>query len=705
MATLVLTTVGGLFGPVGAAIGALAGQAVDAAIFRPAGREGPRIADLRVQTSSYGTQVPQLYGAMRVAGTVIWATDLRERADTQGGGKGRPSLTTYNYSASFAVALSSRPVRGVGRIWADGNLLRGAAGDFKSGIGAFRLQDGSADQPVDPMIAADRDAAPAHRGLAYALFEGLDLADFGNRIPSLTFEVFADEGEATVAAIAGMAEESGAAVHGYAASGGSVGEALQPLLDAHDLLVRSDGVLTAGVATDVMLGVGDDLARARGSAVAAREGERRAVEDVPRRLSLRHYDPARDYQSGVQMAERQGPGWAEAQVDLPAALDPAAAKGRAADLLRRRMLGRRTVSLARGWAALALRPGDVVALEGEGGGWRIESLEWEGMAVRLALVAVPQRAAVALPADGGAAVVQPDRPVSATRLLLIETMMLGDGLAERPQLYAAACGTSSAWRGAAVLLADGEGGYAPAGSVRRAAVMGETLEGLAAGSALQFDDASSVEIRLFDADAVLAPASDAALLASANACLIGEEMVQFGSAVATGVGTWRLAHLLRGRRGTERFGTGHAAGEAFVLLDPAALLPLTGSGPMVTVAAQGQGDATPVMATRAVDGRALLPLAPVHLRLDGTVVRWVRRSRLGWAWIDGADAPLAEETEAYRVEIVAGEALLRSVEVAGPSWTWSAMADDRAAAGEAPVRIGVRQRGIHGLGPAVMTFL
>ena len=34
---------------------------------------------------------------------------------------------------------------------------------------------------------------PAHRGIAYAVFEQLQLADFGNRIPSLTFEVIADE--------------------------------------------------------------------------------------------------------------------------------------------------------------------------------------------------------------------------------------------------------------------------------------------------------------------------------------------------------------------------------------------------------------------------------------------------------------------------------------------------------------------------------
>ncbi|NYF31167.1 hypothetical protein [Sphingopyxis sp. JAI108] len=89
MATLVLTVVGGIVGgPVGAAIGAAVGQQVDAEIFKPKGREGPRLADLKVQASTYGQQIPQLFGTMRVAGSVIWATDLIERRAKRGGRQG-----------------------------------------------------------------------------------------------------------------------------------------------------------------------------------------------------------------------------------------------------------------------------------------------------------------------------------------------------------------------------------------------------------------------------------------------------------------------------------------------------------------------------------------------------------------------------------------------------------------------------------------
>src|SRR3546814_5901761 len=104
---------------------------------------------------------------MRVAGSVIWATDLIERRTKSGGGKGRPSVTEYSYAVSLAVALSSRRVRRIGRIWADGNLLRGASGSYRERC-TFRWHDGSEDRAVDTQIAsatgAGREIGRAHGG-------------------------------------------------------------------------------------------------------------------------------------------------------------------------------------------------------------------------------------------------------------------------------------------------------------------------------------------------------------------------------------------------------------------------------------------------------------------------------------------------------------------------------------------------------------
>ena len=194
MATLVLTALGtAVGGPIGGAIGALIGQQVDTAIIGGRKVEGPRLKDLSVQTSSYGSAIPQHFGRM------IWATDFVEHQQSGSAGKGQPSVTQYSYTASFAVALASRPIAGIGRVWADGNLLRGAAGDLKVG-GTMRIHTGHGDQSADPLLAQAEGMArcPAFRHCAYAVFEDLQLADFGNRLPSLSFEVLADEGATSI---------------------------------------------------------------------------------------------------------------------------------------------------------------------------------------------------------------------------------------------------------------------------------------------------------------------------------------------------------------------------------------------------------------------------------------------------------------------------------------------------------------------------
>ena len=108
---------------------------------------------------------------------------------------------------------------------------------------------GDEDQAVDPLIAAAEGAglAPAYRGLAYAVFEDLQLEDFGNRIPSLTFEVMADAGPVAIGAIAealgegAIAAGETPALAGYAASGDSVRGAIEALADVVPLSLSDDG--------------------------------------------------------------------------------------------------------------------------------------------------------------------------------------------------------------------------------------------------------------------------------------------------------------------------------------------------------------------------------------------------------------------------------------------------------------------------------
>ncbi|MCP4025104.1 MAG: hypothetical protein GY736_02180, partial [Sphingomonas sp.] len=75
MATLILSTVGGIVGgPIGSAIGAAIGNVFDREVLlKPKAREGPRLTELQLQTSSYGTPLQRVFGTMRVGGCVIWS--------------------------------------------------------------------------------------------------------------------------------------------------------------------------------------------------------------------------------------------------------------------------------------------------------------------------------------------------------------------------------------------------------------------------------------------------------------------------------------------------------------------------------------------------------------------------------------------------------------------------------------------------------
>jgi hypothetical protein len=712
MATLVLTAVGSVIGgPVGGAIGALLGQAVDSRLLAPKARQGPRLGDLSVQTSSYGSDIPKLFGTMRVAGTVIWATDLKETRATSGNGKGQPKSVNYSYSASFAVALSGRPVLGVRRIWADGKLLRGAAGDFKTATG-FRLYLGSEDQAADPLIvsAEGLGQTPAYRGTAYAVFEDLQLADFANRIPSLTFEVDADSGPVAVGAIAaalgGDDVEAGAtrSVDGFAATGDSVRAVLESLGDIAPLSLGDTGtrlrVQERGAGTPLALAADEGGAGASGAGGQAEWG-RKAASSVPAETTLAYYDPARDYQTGLQRAARGGGSARGERRSVAAALDAGSAKAFAQLRLDTLWAARETGLVHLAPRRLGLRPGDMLTVPGKPATWRIARLTVEKLVVSAELERLPP-ATAAGEATAGRPVRQPDAAAGPTRLVLLDLPSLQDDPATRPLLLVAAAG-SEGWRPAPLTASwDGGASWVAAGTSAAAAVMGSVATPPAAGSSALIDATGSLEVELLSEDMWLESRDDAGLAAGANLAAAGDELVQFGVAEPLGGRRFRLSRLLRGRRGTEWAAGLHRAGEPFVLIEPSALAaaeaPLAAVGSEVRVQPHGIGDsADAAPAVRPFDAESLRPPMPVHLSAlrepDGSIaLGWVRRSRTGWLWMSGSDTPLGEEREAYRVTLIGAGGAARTVETQAPAYTYS-VADMAADGAGLPLTVKVAQLG------------
>ena len=192
------------------ALGAAVGGAVGAAVDPPKGPNivGPRLSDLGVQTASYGSTIPRLYGTCAVYGTVVWIENnqLREtKSTTKSGGKGGGGgkTTTYSYSATLAIVLCQGPIAGVRRIWAGSKLIYDAGDSSATGmiassaaISGITIYTGDDTQmPNDRMqMTLGAGNVSAWRGIAYAVIEDFQLAEYGNSLLGcpFKFEVMSD---------------------------------------------------------------------------------------------------------------------------------------------------------------------------------------------------------------------------------------------------------------------------------------------------------------------------------------------------------------------------------------------------------------------------------------------------------------------------------------------------------------------------------
>lgn len=148
--------------------------------------KGNLLNDFYVHSYIYGNYIPQIYGKGRVAGSIIWARPLTEIAieSSEERGKNTHHITEFNYFATFAMAICAGEILSIERVWVGERLI--SLQDFN-----YRIYYGDEEQVPDELMIADfgEGKSPAHRGLAYIVFEELPLESFGNQIPNFSFEV------------------------------------------------------------------------------------------------------------------------------------------------------------------------------------------------------------------------------------------------------------------------------------------------------------------------------------------------------------------------------------------------------------------------------------------------------------------------------------------------------------------------------------
>ena len=181
------------YGVIGRAVGATLGKVIDQRLMGQGSDvvETGRVDKFRLTNAGEGDAIAQVYGRMRMGGQIIWSSDFIETVTVSGGGKGGPSQPVtkeFSYSVSLAIALCEGEITRVGRIWVDGDEI---TPDNLN----MRVYLGGNDQQPDSVIEAIEGVGqvPAYRGTAYVVLEGLQLQQFGNRVPQFSFEVLRPE--------------------------------------------------------------------------------------------------------------------------------------------------------------------------------------------------------------------------------------------------------------------------------------------------------------------------------------------------------------------------------------------------------------------------------------------------------------------------------------------------------------------------------
>lgn len=728
MATLVLGVAGGfLGGPLGALLGAGIGRNIDRRLFGPKLPQGEPVNDgIGLQDSNYGRPIPLIYGRARVAGHVIWASELvEERSNSRRrsgkGGAPKSGNGRVSYSVSFAVALSSRQILRVERIWADGKLLRDANGDLLVPV-TIRTHLGDETQQADPLIEAHEGAGevPDMRGLAMVVFEDLPLGEFANRIPNLTFEVVADEPATLDRLLIDIATRAG--VPATASPGltqAFAGLAITHQADASRILDVIDGtfgfILAERNGTLAFTAIDEGGifspdtdewgARAeRASPVPRLNREREDGQRLPQGIDLRYLDAGRDFQPGLQRARRQQSVARRIETfDSPFALDAACARRLADWQLVRRWQRQTRLSASLPLAAIAIETGDRILLPTDlgGGEMLVESLRLEDG--RLVLEGFPFEAS-ALPTVDPPPASEPFLPIvlappGLTRVHFLDFPGLVTEGADL-SLPVAMAGVSSAWRGGVLLASrdDGES-FETVAHADLPAIIGDVLEPPGEGPVGFWDEGSQIRVRLLRSEATLESRSQLAVLNGANLAKIGDEMIRFREATLQTDGSYLLRGLLRGCHGTEHAMTGHQAGEDFVLVDGGGLIDVLLAAdligrPIPFKAVSVHDNPLAVTDTTAVfAANALKPLSPVHAqarRLSNGDIEmvWTRRTRLSGGWLDHADVPLGEESEAYELDILdtTGITVLRTLTTQTPRAIYP-LADQQSDFGTAPASL------------------
>jgi hypothetical protein len=730
------------------AAGTIGGALIDNMLFKKTTKiEGPRVSDLTVTASTYGEAIPLLYGpSVRLAGNLIWSSGLIEvKKTTKQGGKGGgggTQTTEYTYHVHAAICLSGNQITDLKRIWANGKLIfdrdRNASAPnvtgtemhgWSRGLGKqsvvriIRFYEGGFSQEPDTLIESYLGAGnvPAYRGLGYVVLERLELADFGNVLPNLEFEIEAQT-STTVADVArdictraGVADASvsrlaNTSLRGYAIGReSSAWDALQPLglvygFDVADhggeiRFIKRGTVVRATIPAEDLAAVAmsGDGGTSRDDAVLS---ERLYDQQLPRAASFKYRDVELDYDVNSQRSERlKGDSRNNLSVDAAISLTPDEGRRVADRLLYESWAARRTgvIHLTERW--IDLQAGEVIAVPV----LKSPSLPELGIeAMRIERLNLAANGLIEVSLFGNdpevyesTATGQSGFPrnnevqlVGDTDLILLDAPILLD-TNDDDGFYWAVHAVETGWRGASVQRSsDGGTTYPTMNTVGVEAIVGDVATPLATGPTTVWDRGNILTVVVSDGEE-LESLSELSVLNGGNMAWLGPsngqggEYLQFATATLISENTYQLSNLLRGRAGTEANVGTHGSNEKFVLMETGTIQRSDYSSADWNKARlfrpvsilQDEDEASSQSFTHTGEGKR--PYEPVHIRgtrdsSNNLTLTWIRRTRLSAPGLGNGLVPLGEENEAYEVDIIVGASVVRTISVTSPTTPYSA---------------------------------
>jgi hypothetical protein len=426
--------------------------------------------------------------------------------------------------------------------------------------------------------------------------------------------------------------------------------------------------------------------------------------DLPRTAKVAFISSDDTYPQAVVEASRIGGASSRvASAALGVVLDPGLAGSIADTWLYETWHGRERARFALPPSSLALEPGDVVSIDTADRRYSVRLTDIGDHGTRDIDAIAFDASIYAGSAPRPRGIPAPTTPPAGPPLVTFLDIPPSPGVATHLGTLAVA---QAPWPGPiAAFSAPDTSGYTLSTLVSQSATTGLTRSILSAGPSGRFDHAATLEIELDSG--TLASVSDLALFAGANTVAVESapnvwEILQFATATLVAPRRYRIARVLRGQRGTDALMTGTIPDGARVVVLDHAVIPADMDTASLGLTLNWQcgpardslGSSTYAKLAQRFTGQGLRPYAPVHIRATRTTIgdvaiRWVRRTRIdGDSW-EQVDVPLGETDERYRVEILAGPEIKRTIDVTTREAAYTA-AEQVADFGAIPATLTVR---------------